>query len=84
MRPLWLSLFVGLVVIGSARSCPGDESLSPEQLGQLQALIKPDSGEEPWATIPWLTDLWQARRVAAERGKPILLWEMDGHPLGCT
>ena len=20
----------------------------------------------------------------AARGKPLLLWEMDGHPLGCT
>ena len=32
----------------------------------------------------WLTDLWQARKLAARQGKPILLWEMDGHPLGCT
>ena len=26
----------------------------------------------------------EARRLAAQKGKPILLWEMDGHPLGCT
>ncbi len=26
----------------------------------------------------------QARKVAAKEGKPILLWEMDGHPLGCV
>ena len=52
--------------------------------GQLQALIKPGRGEDRWAAIPWLTDLWQARQLAAKQGKPILLWEMDGHPLGCT
>ena len=42
------------------------------------------SSEDAWAKIPWLTDLTQARRVAAGQGKPILLWEMDGHPLGCV
>ena len=26
----------------------------------------------------------QVRQLAARQGKPILLWEMDGHPLGCT
>jgi hypothetical protein len=47
-------------------------------------MIAPDRDEDAWAKIPWLTDLTQARRVAAGQGKPILLWEMDGHPLGCT
>ncbi|NJS40303.1 MAG: hypothetical protein HC783_16310 [Rhodobacteraceae bacterium] len=45
---------------------------------------EPAKDEDKWATIPWQTDLWQARKTAAEQGKPILLWEMDGHPLGCT
>jgi hypothetical protein len=31
-----------------------------------------------------MSSLWEARRKAAAEGKPILLWEMDGHPLGCT
>ncbi len=60
------------------------DPIPPDKLHELQALIKPSDGEEAWATIPWLTDLTQARRLAAEQGKPILLWEMDGHPLGCT
>ncbi len=58
--------------------------LSPDQFAKLQALIKPQASEEAWAQIPWLTSLWQARKRAAAEGKPILLWEMDGHPLGCT
>ena len=60
------------------------EPIRPEQVGQLQALIKPGRGEDRWAAIPWLTDLWQARQLAAKQGKPILLWEMDGNPLGCV
>jgi hypothetical protein len=60
------------------------DPVHPEKFAKVQALIKPDPTEDPWAKIPWLTDLWQARKIAAQQGKPILLWEMDGHPLGCT
>ena len=58
--------------------------ISPEQFRELHALIKPKSNEGKWAGIPWRTSLWEARQEAAHEGKPILLWEMDGHPLGCT
>ena len=51
---------------------------------RLHALIKPKATEQSWVRIPWMTSLWEARRRAATEGKPILLWEMDGHPLGCT
>jgi hypothetical protein len=57
---------------------------SAGRLDKLVALIKPGAGEDKWANIPWQTSLWEARKVAAKEGKPILLWEMDGHPLGCT
>ncbi|MCI0457087.1 MAG: hypothetical protein L0Z62_08920, partial [Gemmataceae bacterium] len=60
------------------------EPIRPDQFARIQTLIKPGPDEDRWATIPWLTDLWQARQLAATQGKPILLWEMDGHPLGCT
>ena len=55
-----------------------------QSLGELHALIKPQAAEEAWSKIPWMTSLWEARQKAAAAGKPILLWEMDGHPLGCT
>ena len=60
------------------------EPIGPDRFATLQTLIKPDRGEDAWAQVPWMTDLWQARQMAARLGKPILLWEMDGHPLGCT
>lgn len=55
-----------------------------QSLADLHAIIKPQADEEAWAKIPWMTSLWEARKKAAAAGKPILLWEMDGHPLGCT
>jgi hypothetical protein len=77
-------LLGSLVWLAAGLGASAVEPIPPEQFARVQALIKPESDEDRWASIPWLTDLWQARRLAAEQGKPILLWEMDGHPLGCT
>jgi len=46
--------------------------------------ILPSEEELAWQEIAWKTDLWEARKEAAKRGRPIYLWEMDGHPLGCV
>ena len=53
------------------------------EAAKLRAVIRPLDGEDPFDTIPWETSLWDARKKAAAAGKPVLLWEMDGHPLGC-
>src|SRR4051812_17076520 len=60
------------------------DPVAADRVAALQKLIRPSAGEDRWAAIPWHTSLWEARKVAAKEGKPILLWEMDGHPLGCT
>jgi hypothetical protein len=67
-----------------AATLPAAEPIPADQLLKLHALIKPAKGEEKWTEIPWRTNLWRARQEAAKQGKPILLWEMDGHPLGCV
>jgi hypothetical protein len=72
-----------LAGIGSGYVAAADP-IPTKEFQQLHARIKPHQGEEKWAQIPWLTSLWEARRRAAAEGKPILLWEMDGNPLGCT
>ena len=56
----------------------------PDRSAGLRDAVCPAATEDLWATIPWGIDLWAARERAAKEGKPILLWEMDGHPLGCT
>ena len=83
--------FVNVVVVGgcvaaavAARPARGAEPIEAEQFERLHSLIKPRAVEEKWAQIPWLASLWEARQRAAREGKPILLWEMDGHPLGCV
>lgn len=74
------ALLLGLAVAKPASADP----LTPKQFDQLWSIIRPQPGEDKWDEIAWRADLWEARKEAAAKGKPLLLWEMDGHPLGCT
>ncbi len=46
--------------------------------------LAPRAEEERWREIPWLPSLAQGLQRAEETGRPLLLWVMNGHPLGCT
>ncbi|CAN5628182.1 hypothetical protein BH11PLA2_BH11PLA2_12890 [soil metagenome] len=82
-----LGLFVALndvwFVYHHSQAAKAANDTSSPSLDKLLAVIRPSEGEDPFATIPWETSLWDARIKAAKLGKPLLLWEMDGHPLGC-
>ena len=65
---------------GNASDLP---AFDPEHLAALHEVIRPCEGEDAFDKIAWLTTIHEARVKAAKEGKPILLWEMDGHPLGC-
>ena len=80
MRSWFYTVSVLIFVVSSFAA----EPIRPAEFKQLHAIIKPKSEEEKWVGIPWRTSLWEARHEAAREGKPIILWEMDGHPLGCT
>jgi hypothetical protein len=60
------------------------DPIPESQFNHLRTLIKPRPDEQKWLQVPWQSSLWAARKKAAAEGKPILLWEMDGNPLGCT
>ena len=57
--------------------------MTPGDLRVVKEII-PKAEEKAWQEIDWKVDLWEARQKAAKTGKPIYLWEMDGHPLGCV
>jgi hypothetical protein len=59
-------------------------ALPPEAFHALHAAVAPHGQGERWTQIPWQSDLQAARQEAAAEGKPLLMWVMDGHPLGCT
>ncbi len=79
--PATAALAAGLLTQVTA----ADEPLTPALADEVARAVQPAAGESAWLEgIPWETDLWEARRKAAAAGKPVFLWEMDGHPLGCT
>jgi hypothetical protein len=49
----------------------------------LQSIL-PTKDEEVWMQIPWRTNVTDARLDAQNQHKPLFLWVMNGHPLGCT
>ncbi|HZY88249.1 MAG TPA: hypothetical protein VFE78_25660 [Gemmataceae bacterium] len=84
MMRLWRAALVSAFWLAGCLTASAAGPLNPADFDRVRGLIKPAAAEATWARVPWQTSLWEARRKAAAQGKPILLWEMDGHPLGCT
>lgn len=87
MLPMRMLTTVTLISLTAAFSQAEErpaKAFAPEQFPALHRLIQPQAGEARWEQVPWMpsTDIWAARRKAAEEGKPILLWYMAGEPLG--
>ena len=78
-----LALLVAVAALYRPVTLSAVPPLTDDDAARLRKVIRPMVGEDPFDTIPWETSLWEARVKAAATGKPILLWEMDGHPLGC-
>ncbi|MFK8112554.1 MAG: hypothetical protein AB8B91_10140 [Rubripirellula sp.] len=71
-----------LTVLSCTALCGADE-LTDKKFTDLMQALKPDASEA-WRTIPWGIGLLDAQEQAAQQQKPIFIWAMDGHPLGCT
>jgi hypothetical protein len=78
-----LSAIILAALFGSTNSPTHAEELSDAKFNELHKKLQPAKGE-PWLTIPWRIALLDAQKTAAKEGKPIFIWAMDGHPLGCT
>ena len=77
------SLLVGcLMTLWSVTALSAAE-LNESEFRKLQQQLQP-SADALWRTIPWKITLLEAQRVAIQEKKPIFIWAMDGHPLGCT
>ncbi|MBI5431250.1 MAG: hypothetical protein HZA52_00280 [Planctomycetes bacterium] len=74
-----LSLLVAVVLTFS--DAP---SVDDKPLAEWRARIAPAESERAWSSIGWRANFWAAVEEANAAEKPILLWAMNGHPLGCT
>ncbi len=56
--------------------------LTTAQFGKLHAMLRPKAKETRFGKIPWMFDLWEARKKAAAEGKPLLILGASGNPCG--
>jgi hypothetical protein len=83
MDPMYkLASFLLALPLGS----PADlqAQLTQENLADLLERILPAEEELEWGDIGWRPSLADAIVEAREADQPILLWAMNGHPLGCV
>lgn len=59
------------------------DGLTDEEFQKLHQELRP-SKDDVWRTIPWRISLADAQAVALQERKPLFMWSMDGHPMGCT
>ena len=82
-RLLALALTATVLLPGFASHSFAEEVLTEQRFRQLHKQLQP-AADELWRTIPWRTSLLDAQQRAITEKKPIFIWAMDGHPLGCT
>ena len=78
------SLSVLAAVLAAFPPRAAAQQLSEDTFETLRDAIVPKAGEVRWREIPWRPSLWDALREARAKDAPVLLWAMNGHPLGCT
>jgi len=53
-------------------------TMADGEIEKLHSLIKRQPGESRWMEIDWYPSVWEARKKAAEEGKPIFLMAGSG------
>lgn len=74
-------VFTFLVVACALGAAP---ELNDDSLEKMRDFIRPRAQEQKFLEIGWHESFFAAVNEARETNRPILLWTMNGHPLGCT
>ena len=77
------------IVLAMALPCASAQdaaipSFTQADIPAWRDFIRPSAEEAGYEAIDWLTTFEDGVRQADALGKPLLLWVMNGHPLGCT
>lgn len=54
------------------------------ELNAWRDYLLPTQEEAAFEALPWRNTFAQGLQDADAAGRPLLLWVMNGHPLGCT
>ena len=58
--------------------------LNESNYGIWRNYIEPKATDLAWAQIAWRSSFQEGLAESYREQKPMLLWAMNGHPLGCT
>ena len=83
MRHLTIAA-LGLATLTSAATARQLPELNASNADHWKRKIMPNQDDLAFEAIPWLSSLEAGLRAADAQQKPLLLWVMNGHPLGCT
>jgi hypothetical protein len=74
----------GTLKPGEVQPPPYVPVLTDDTLRKWIDVIRPTEADNKWERLEWRTELGAAVDEAKALQRPILLWAMNGHPLGCT
>ena len=89
MNPIGTALLAGTAAVAVGAHLTGTVAaqasrLSERDLPRIRGEVLPTEQELAFYRIGWHAELRSALVAAHRAGKPVLLWAMNGHPLGCT
>lgn len=61
-----------------------EPTLGASNLDTRIASVLPTAQEDAWLNVGWHTNLMKARLEAQRLNRPLFVWVMNGHPMGCT
>jgi hypothetical protein len=67
-----------------AVSEPGSPTLDGVAISTWSEQLEPAAEDRAWLEIPWHASFHAGLEAADAAERPLLLWLMNGHPLGCT
>jgi hypothetical protein len=74
----------GILKPGEVQPPPFVPALTDDTLRKWIDYVRPSDADNKWERLEWRTELGAAIQEAKALQRPLLLWAMNGHPLGCT
>ena len=84
IRKLAVVLCTLVLAIACGEPAPSSADLNADTYAAYRDQILPSEAESAWQQIEWYPSYAEGLREASKQQKPVLLWVMNGHPLGCT
>lgn len=83
-RIFFVLLAAAAAIVIASTPLPRDDAKQAIDFAAIEHKVLPGDEELAFRSLGWRTVFWDAVKEAQREKRPILLWAMNGHPLGCT